>query len=154
MATRLLVAGLALVASAAESRTMHCAPVSRAAVEQQFTRFNQALLSRSADRVAVLFAPDAVLLPTLSDEERTTPAGIRDYFVHFLAKAPVGHIDTSTVRIGCNDAARMGNWTIDVTDPKTRAKSAVHARYTFIYRFSGGKWWIEHLHSSLMPAGH
>ena len=154
MRMRLFVASLALVAGSAEARTMRCAAVSRATIEQQFTRFNHALASRNPDKVTALFAPDAVLLPTLSDEERTTPAAIRAYFVHFLEKAPVGHVDTSAIRIGCNDAVRMGNWTFDLTDPETHAKSAAHARYTFVYRYSGGRWWIEHLHSSLMPAGH
>jgi uncharacterized protein (TIGR02246 family) len=150
----LLVAGVAAIAGSAEARTMHCAAVSRAIIEQQFTKFNGAWQTRDPDKVTALFAPHAVLLATLSDEPRTTPAGIRDYFVHFLEKAPVAHIDTSTIKIGCDDAARMGTWTIDVTDPATHAKSAVHARYTFIYRYSGGRWSIEHLHSSLMPGGH
>jgi hypothetical protein len=48
----------------------------------------------------------------------------------------------------------MGNWSIEVTDPATHAKSVVHARFTFIYRYSGGRWRIAHLHSSLMPVGH
>jgi hypothetical protein len=86
MKALLALAGLALAASPAEARTMRCAPVSRAAVESQFAKFNNALLSRDPGKVAALFAPDAVLLPTLSDEMRTTPAGIRDYFVHFLEK--------------------------------------------------------------------
>lgn len=151
---RMIVASLALIASAGQARSIQCVPVSGAEVDQQFTKFNQALLSRDPDKVAALFAPDAVLLPTLSDEMRTTHAAIRDYFVHFLEKSPDGRVDTATSRIGCNEAARMGNWSIEVTDPKTHKKSTVHARFTFVYRYSGGRWWIEHLHSSLMPAGH
>lgn len=133
---------------------MQCAPVSDAAVKAQFGRFNDGLATKSPDRMTALFAPGAVLLPTLSDEERTTPAGIRDYFVHFLEKSPVGHIDTSSVRLGCNMAARMGNWTFTLTDPATHKKSLAHARYTFIYTYEGGHWRIAHLHSSVMPAGH
>ena len=151
---RLLVASLVLIASSAESRNMHCASVSQAMVEQQFKTFNQAWLTRDPDKVTALFDAGAVLLPTLSAEPRTTQAGIRDYFAHFLENAPVGHIDTSTIRTGCNEAARMGTWTIEVTDPKTHEKSKVHARYTFIYRYAGGRWWIDHLHSSLTPGEH
>ena len=154
MTTRLLIASLVLIGGSAEARTQHCAPVSQATVEQQFAKFNQAWLTRDPDKVTALFDSGAVLLATLSDEPRTTPEGIRDYFAHFLEKAPVGHIDTSTIRTGCNEAARMGTWTIDVTDPKTHEKGKVHARYTFIYRYAGGRWWIDHLHSSLMPGGH
>ena len=39
-----------------------------------------------------------------------------------------------------------------MTDPATGAKSDVKARYTFLYQFEGGKWKIEHLHSSVLPA--
>ena len=101
--------------------------------------------------VTALFAPDAVLLPTLSDEERTTPAGIRKYFVHFLEKSPVAHIDSSSIRLGCNMASRMGNWSVDLTDAKTGAKTMAKARHTFVYRYADGGWRIEHLHSSLLP---
>lgn len=151
---RMMVASLALIASATEARTMQCAPVSTAAIDQQFVAFNQSWQTRDPNKVTALFAPDAVLLATVSDTPRTTHAGIRDYFVDFLKKAPVGHIDTGTTVIDCNMAARMGTWSIDLTDPKTHKHSTAHARYTFIYRYSGGRWWIEHLHSSLMPGGH
>lgn len=144
---------LALAASA-QGRAIQCVPVSDALVEAQFARFNAALATKSPDRVTALFTADAVLLPTLSAEERTTPAGIHDYFVHFLEKSPVGQVDTSNVRIGCNMAARMGNWSFDLTDPATHKKSVAHARYTFIYTYEHGRWMIAHLHSSLMPAGH
>ena len=132
---------------------MECAPVDKPTVEAQFARFNGALATKKPDTVTALFAPGAVLLPTLSGEERTTPAAIRDYFVHFLQKSPVGHIDTSRVRVGCNMAARMGNWTFTLTDGAGR-KSLAHARYTFIYSHEPGGWMIAHLHSSVMPAGH
>jgi uncharacterized protein (TIGR02246 family) len=137
----------------AEARAMQCAAVDRPTVEAQFARFNGALATKNPDVVTALFAPGAVLLPTLSAEERTTPAAIRDYFVHFLQKAPVGHIDTSSVRIGCNMAARMGNWTFTLTDGAGK-KSLAHARYTFIYSYEHGGWMIAHLHSSVMPQGH
>ena len=111
MRMRLIVASLVLIAGSGEARSMHCAPVSRAAIDQQFATFNRSWLTRDPDKVTALFAPGAVLLATLSDEPRTTRAGIRDYFAHFLKKAPDGHIDTSTTTIGCNEAARMGTWT-------------------------------------------
>ncbi|MES2001051.1 MAG: SgcJ/EcaC family oxidoreductase [Pseudomonadota bacterium] len=130
---------------------MVCAPVTNATIEKQFDRFNAAWATKNPDTVSAMFAPDAVLLPTLSDEERTTPAGIRRYFDYFLKSSPVAHIDSSSIRLGCNTAARMGNWSVDLTDPKTGAKSAAKARYTFVYRFASGHWWIEHLHSSLLP---
>ena len=147
------VISLALAASA-QGKAMQCAAVTDATVKAQFDRFNAALASKNPDRPTARFAPGAVLLPTISDQERTTPAAIHDYFVYFLRQSPVGQIDTSTVRIGCNMAARMGNWTFTLTDPATHKKNVAHARYTFIYSYVNGHWMIAHLHSSLMPAGH
>ena len=153
----LLASGAALLAAApaaaqsSPGKNQRCAPVSVAAVEQQFNLFNQAWATKSPDRVAALFAPDAVLLATVSNEPRTTPAGVRDYFVGFLKASPVGRIDTSTVRLGCNKASRVGTWTVTLTDAQTGAKTDVKARYSFIYKYQGGRWWIDHLHSSKMP---
>lgn len=145
----LIFASIAPVAGVA--RSMQCAPVSQDRIEAQFKRFNDSWRTRDPGKVTALFAHDAVLLATVSNRPRTTPAQVRDYFDHFLLSRPVAKIDTSTIRIGCNMATRVGTWTIALTDAKTHEKSDVHARYTFVYKFSGGQWWIEHLHSSLMP---
>jgi uncharacterized protein (TIGR02246 family) len=127
-----------------------CAPVTTATIDTQFQRFTDAWATGNAEHVADLFAPNAVLLATVSNTPRTTHAGITDYFEHFLAGKPVARIDTSATRLGCNEAARFGTWTIDLTDA-TGAKTVVPARYTFIYKFENGQWWIDHLHSSKMP---
>lgn len=134
-----------------KAHAMQCAPVTDAAVEAQFTKFNDAWATKNPDTVTALFAPDAVLLATVSNTPRTTPAAIRDYFETFLKKSPVGAIDTSTIKLGCNSAARLGTWTVTLTDPATGAQTPVKARYSFIYKYQGGKWWIDHLHSSMMP---
>ncbi|WP_300973483.1 SgcJ/EcaC family oxidoreductase [Sphingomonas sp. LHG3406-1] len=128
-----------------------CAAASRIEIEGQIDRFAGALKTNDPDKVTALFAADAVLLPTLSNTLRTNPSEVRDYFVHFLAKSPVVRVDSSTVRIGCNMAERVGTWTWTLTDPKSGAKSQAAARYSFIYRHEGGQWRIDHLHSSLMP---
>jgi uncharacterized protein (TIGR02246 family) len=136
---------------AAVARSMQCAHASRTTIEAQFGRFNNSWQTGDPDKVTSLFLPDAVLLATVSNKPRTTHAEIRDYFDHFLLSRPIAKIDTSTVRLNCNIATRVGTWTITLTDPKTHKKSDVHARYSFIYKFDDGQWWIAHLHSSLMP---
>jgi uncharacterized protein (TIGR02246 family) len=145
---------LAAAPAAAQSgagKNQRCAPVTNAAVERQFDLFNQAWATKNPDRVAALFAPDAVLLATVSNQPRTTPGAVRDYFVSFLKGSPVGRINTSTVRLGCNTASRVGTWTVTLTDANTGGKTDVKARYSFIYKYQGGRWWIDHLHSSKMP---
>ena len=137
--------------AAAQGRAAKCQAVTKAQVEAQFTRFNQAWATGSPDRVTSLFSRAAVLLPTVSNTPRTDHAGIRDYFVSFLKAQPVGSIETSNVRIGCNTASRTGTWTVRLTDPATRQARDVKARYSFIYVYEGGQWKIDHLHSSMMP---
>jgi uncharacterized protein (TIGR02246 family) len=150
-AVGVLAVAPAAAQSGASVKNQRCAPVTTAAVERQFDLFNQAWATKNPDRVKSLFAPDAVLLATVSNEPRTTPGAIRDYFVGFLKASPVGRIETSTVRLGCNTASRVGTWTVTLTNPETGGTTDVKARYSFIYKYQGGRWWIDHLHSSRLP---
>src|SRR5688500_2249337 len=63
---------------------------SKARIRRLFDRWNAAVLTGDAEKVADLYAPDAVLLPTLSPVIRTTRAERIDYFEEFLAKHPSG----------------------------------------------------------------
>lgn len=135
----------------AKSKAPKCAAVTQADVEGLFKQFNDAWATKNPDTVTNLFTKDAVLLATVSNTPRTDHAGIRDYFVGFLKPSPVGTINTSTIKLGCNTAARLGTWTVTVTDAATGVKTDIKARYSFLYRIEDGKWKIDHLHSSMMP---
>jgi uncharacterized protein (TIGR02246 family) len=128
-----------------------CAAVTEAAVEAQFDKFNNAWATKDPATVTSLFTRDAVLLATVSNKPRTNHEEIKDYFVSFLKGAPVGKIDSSNIKLGCNMAARLGTWTVTLTDAATGKKTDVKARYSFIYRLEDGEWKIDHLHSSMMP---
>jgi uncharacterized protein (TIGR02246 family) len=128
-----------------------CPAATPAAVEGLFKQFNDAWATKNPDTVTALFTKEPVLLATVSNKPRTTPAEVRDYFVGFLKNSPVGTINTSTVEIDCKTASRLGTWTVTLTDPATGAKTDVKARYSFIYRYEDGAWKIDHLHSSAMP---
>ena len=144
--------GLLLVAGAAEARTarLACPAVTEAQVAAQFERFNAAWATKSPDAVTALFAPDATLLATVSNAERKGPEAIRDYFVNFLRGEPVGRIDTSTIVIDCNTASRSGNWTVNMKNASGE-RVDVLARYSFLYKWDGKDWKIQHLHSSARP---
>ncbi len=129
-----------------------CQRLSEAQLNAQFANFNAAWATKNPDTVTKLFDDDAVLLATVAARPRTTPADVRDYFVKFLMGSPVGKIDSSTFKGGCNWAFRAGTWTVTLTDATTGVKTDVKARYTFLYQFEDGKWRIEHLHSSVLPA--
>ncbi len=143
--------GAALAAAPAAARSTTCAPVTTAAVESLYAKFSAAWATKNPDTVTALFGKDAVLLATVSNKPRTTSPEIRDYFVSFLKNSPVGTIDTSTIDLGCNMATRVGTWTVKLTNPADGQVTNVRARYSFIYKYEGGKWMIDHLHSSRMP---
>jgi uncharacterized protein (TIGR02246 family) len=139
------------LATTAQAKPERCAVVTKPQVESWFTAFNSAWATKQPATVTSLFTKDAVLLATVSNKPRTTPAEIEDYFVKFLKGSPVGTINSSTIKIGCNSIARVGTWTVGLTDASTGAKSDVKARYSFIYKRENGQWKIDHLHSSMMP---
>jgi uncharacterized protein (TIGR02246 family) len=147
-----LAMGILATPALAEARANRaiCPAVTSAAVEQQFTKFNAAWATKDPATVTALFSRDAVLLPTLSNTPRTTHAAINDYFVKFLKGSPVGTIDTSTIKIDCKTASRVGTWTVSLTNGEG-LRSDVKARYSFIYTWENGAWKIDHLHSSVMP---
>lgn len=148
-------ATLALVslptAVSARTKAPACAPVTQQQVEGQFEKFNAAWATKDPVKVTSLFSQDAVLLATVSNKPRTTHEDINDYFVSFLKGDPVGTINTSTIKIGCNIAYRMGTWTVGLTNQNSGVRNNVKARYSFIYTFEEGAWKIAHLHSSMMP---
>lgn len=152
------VLGALVMAPAAYAKPMNaatkapaCAAVTQAAVDGLFTDFNAAWATKNPDNVTNLFAKDGVLLATVSNVPRTDPAGIKDYFTSFLKGDPVGTINTSTYKYGCNMAVRMGTWTVALTNQNSGVRNNVKARYTFIYTYENGKWQVAHLHSSMMP---
>lgn len=155
------LAGPAAVSTAAasvhsEAATHHVATgrasaPKKARIAALFDRWNTAVETGDAEKVADLYAPDAVLLPTLSPEIRTTRAGIVDYFEHFLAKHPSGEEIKSVVKVlGARSAIDTGlyRFTFHNADGTT---NSVDARYTFVYEKRDGAWWIINHHSSLVP---
>jgi uncharacterized protein (TIGR02246 family) len=130
--------------------TMTCTKTSAQDIAALFDRWNASLATLDPDKVVALYAPDAVLLPTVSNKPRTNHEEIRDYFVHFLAQKPQGKIDLRIIKIGCNIASDTGLYTFTLHDTKGKAKK-VSARYSFVYEYLNGQWLIEHHHSSALP---
>ncbi|MCH5674954.1 SgcJ/EcaC family oxidoreductase [Streptomyces gilvus] len=127
---------------------------SKKQIAQLFDRWNAALQTRDPEKVADLYAKDAVLLPTVSNKIRTNHAEIADYFEHFLQNKPVGKkVETIVNVLDKNSAIDTGVYEFTLTDQKTGAKSTVEARYTYEYEKRGGKWLIVNHHSSKMPEG-
>ncbi|CAG2094042.1 SgcJ/EcaC family oxidoreductase [Xanthomonas euroxanthea] len=116
-----------------------------------FDTWNAALATGNPHKVADLYAPDGVLLPTVSNEVRASRAQIEKYFAMFLTKKPQGVVNYRTVRVLDDDSAvDAGVYTFTLTD-KDGKKSKVQARYTFVYEKRDDKWLIINHHSSAMP---
>ena len=128
-------------------------PPTQTQIAALFDRWNAALATGDANRVANLYAPDAVLLPTVSDRIRTNRAEIVDYFRHFLENKPVGKIQKRFINIlGPTAAIDTGLYRFTLTNADG-TKSKADARYTFVYELRGGRWLIINHHSSALPAG-
>jgi uncharacterized protein (TIGR02246 family) len=135
-------------ASGAESaRTESCKATSTEEIAALFDRWNQSLQTGDPNKVVANYAEHSILLPTVSNKPRLTPAEKQDYFVHFLENRPAGKIDFRDIELGCNSAVDAGLYTF--TFAKTG--DVVHARYTYTYHWDGKQWLITSHHSSAMP---
>lgn len=111
-----------------------------------FDAWNAALQTGQPEQVTQLYAADAILLPTLSNQVRHTHAEIEDYFVHFVAKKPVGTINETNIRTFDPLTINSGIYTFAFADG-----TSAQARFTFVYRWDGKRWLIVEHHSSQMP---
>jgi uncharacterized protein (TIGR02246 family) len=115
-----------------------------------FDRWNATLATGDADKVTALYAPDGVLEPTVSNQVRTTPAQIKDYFTKFLKMKPKAVVNYREIRLLSDDAALdTGVYTFTIT--KDGKVQKVQARYTYVYEKINGDWKIVNHHSSAMP---
>ncbi len=130
----------------ASARSETCKATTNQEIASLFDRWNASLQTGDPQKVVANYALKSVLLPTLSNKPRLTPAEKADYFEHFLARKPVGSIDSRTIEIDCNTAVDAGLYTFKFGDG-----SAVQARYTFTYKWDGRTWAITSHHSSAMP---
>jgi len=114
-----------------------------------FEEWNGALATLDPDTVTAMYAADAGLLPTVSNQVRHNHGEIRDYFVNFLQKAPQGVINESNVHIlSDSHATNSGVYTFTFGDG-----SAVTARFSYLYVATEAGWKILQHHSSAMPEG-
>jgi uncharacterized protein (TIGR02246 family) len=145
----LLVAGACLVLAgcATHGPGGHCPRASEQDIAALFDRWNASLQTGDPHQVVANYATRSILLPTVSNVPRLTPADKEDYFKHFLQSRPSGVIDLRFVDIACDTAVDAGLYTFTFG----ATGQVVHARYTFTYRWEGGKWLITSHHSSAMP---
>ena len=133
--------------TAQNPRVEQCKPTSAPEIAALFEHWNQALQTGDPRKVSATYAERSILLPTLSNQPRLTPAEKEDYFRYFLKNGPSGQVDMRQIELGCNSAVDSGLYTFRFA--KTGA--TVQARYTYAYRWDGAQWLITSHHSSAMP---
>jgi uncharacterized protein (TIGR02246 family) len=141
------IAGCAGPPATHEGDREQCRRASAHEIEALFDRWNASLQTGDPHQVVANYAERSILLPTVSNTPRLTPAEKLDYFEHFLQSRPSGKIDLRFVDAACNTAVDAGLYTFTFG----ATGQVVHARYTFTYRWEGGKWLITSHHSSALP---
>jgi uncharacterized protein (TIGR02246 family) len=141
-----LCVSLTTVSQQALARSESCHAANEQEIASLFDRWNNSLKTGDPKKVVANYATKSILLPTVSNQPRLTPAEREDYFVHFLEKKPVGKIDSRTIEVDCNTAIDAGLYTFTFGDG-----SQVKARYTYTYKWNGKQWLITSHHSSAMP---
>ena len=152
LVTLIALAGYAVLAgsvsnAAQATRTETCKAASEKEIASLFDRWNESLKTGDPHKVVANYAERSILLPTVSNKPRLTPAEKEDYFKSFLEDRPSGKIDQRFVEIDCNSAIDAGLYTF--TFAKTGA--VVSGRYSYTYHWDGSKWLITSHHSSAMP---
>lgn len=123
-----------------------CNPPLKSEIAALFDRWNASLRSGDPKKVVANYAPESILLPTVSNRARFTVAEKEDYFMHFLQRRPQGYIDDRIIDVDCNSATDAGLYTFRFADG-----ASVKARYSFTYKKIDGQWLITSHHSSGMP---
>lgn len=119
--------------------------------KENFEKWNNALLTREAKNVALLYTEEASFLPTVSPEFKTGSVEAEGYFTHFLEKNPKGEIVKDRVQqISEKSYLHSGLYNFELGPDENR--QIVEARFTFLWEISeSGDWMIAHHHSSVKP---
>ena len=111
-----------------------------------------AMTAHDVERVVALYDAEAVLWGTRSPTLRDTPGAVREYF-NILRTVPSSYkavLGEQRIRVYGDIAINTGTYTFsEVRDGKEIARPA---RFSFVYRNSGGRWLIIDHHSSAVPA--
>lgn len=112
----------------------------------------EAFNARDAQRIAGLYARDAVFWGTISPTIRTTPEAVLEYFTNSTTRRPNLRIAIGEqhVRVYGDTATNSGYYTSrNVQDGQ---EIITPMRFTFVFHRRAGRWVIVSHHSSRMPA--
>ena len=118
---------------------------------ENFQMWNEALQTKDAKKVSLLYSEDNTFHPTMSGDFKSGQKDAEDYFEHFLLKNPFGKIVEEKVQsLGENSYLNSGLYNFEIGPAEKR--EIVEARFTFVWqKDKDGQWKIIHHHSSIRP---
>lgn len=128
---------------------MTTSPAARAEISALLDQWFAALESLDPAVVSGLYAPDATLLPTISNKTRSTPEEIHAYFSRFLLMQPKGRKHAQNISVYEKIAINSGVYSFQTQG--SNGVEEIVCRFTFVYRKDQAGWKIIEHHSSMMP---
>lgn len=121
------------------------------AAREALFRWAEVIASESVNDVLALYAPDAILVPTLSDEIREREEERRHYFETFLSNGVQSCnilIQKKRVSQKLGTVVIGGLYTFQFS--RDGVESTAPARFLFTFEEINGRWLITGHHSSLL----
>jgi uncharacterized protein (TIGR02246 family) len=128
---------------------MILSPSARAEISDLLTLWCTTLERGNPQDLVALYAPDATLLPTVSNQTRSSSAQILEYFERFLQLQPRAKKHTQNISVYEKIAINSGVYSFQ-TQTAAGPQDLV-CRFTFVYRKDTAGWRIIEHHSSMMP---
>jgi uncharacterized protein (TIGR02246 family) len=123
----------------------------KAEISDMMQKWIDGMTRHDAQAVVGLYDPDAVLWGTRSPVLRDRPELIRDYY-KLLQTVPPSYkvtLGQQRIRVYGDTAINTGTYTFSEThDGKETVRPA---RFSFVYHYRMGRWWIVDHHSSASP---
>jgi uncharacterized protein (TIGR02246 family) len=113
------------------------------------THWIEAFNAGDSQRVAALYAPDAVLWATTAAGRIDTPEGVHGYFARVLARTPAPRMQLISDHLREFGALAVHSGRYDL---HLGPHSVAPARFTFVLRLADRSWQVVEHHSSLVPA--
>lgn len=123
-----------------------------AEIKQTTAAWIDAFNVRDAQRIGMLYAPDAVFWGTVSPTIRITPAQVLAYFDASVARSPKLRIGVHEQHVRVYDDTATNSGVYISRNPQPGGGDLLNvSRFTFVYQRREGQWLIVAHHSSRMP---
>ncbi|MEO0976552.1 MAG: nuclear transport factor 2 family protein [Pseudomonadota bacterium] len=119
------------------------------AARATLTRWTEEVAAGRIDTILELYAPDAILVPTLSNEIVVTQDGRRRYFEFFLSDGhPTCTVESEERRTDQRHGTIAIGGIYSFCFPRSTGEEIVPARFLFTFEEVNARWLITGHHSS------